>query len=286
MFDFSEDEFLFLLVALVLAGWGLVRWFRLILTRPPLRDPLGRSLRTQLAVLPLICLGFVAVVIWNWADPVAVSGHADYVILFVAGAGAWFWLTVVSLFALGIHFRYDVTMNGNSAAAIAVVGAVFATTLIYTGGNIGAGPTIWTTILPAALGSFALWTLWFVIETIAGVSDAITIDRDRASGIRIASWAIATAIILGRSVAGDWTGWDSTFEDFVRLGWPSAFMTASVIALQVWFRPSPEQPERPERSAWIPAFLMVLIAVVYVLSVPPPEIGKHIITYDEYMNLR
>jgi hypothetical protein len=234
----------------------------------------------------VICLAFVAIVIWNWADPVAVSGHIDYVILFVAGAGAWFWLTVVSLVALGIHFRYDVAVNGNSAAAISVAGAALATTFIYAGGNLGAGPTIWTTILPAAVGSLTLWALWFLIEVTAGVSDAITIDRDRASGIRIAGWAIATAIILGRSVAGDWTGWDATFEDFVRLGWPSALLTGSVIAIQIWLRPSPEEPYRSERSGLIPAFVMVLIAIIYVMSVPPPEIGKHVITYDEYMNSR
>jgi hypothetical protein len=31
---------------------------------------------------------------------------------------------------------------------------------------------------------------------------------------------------------------------------------------------------------------MVLAAILYVVSLPPPEIGKHVITYDEYMNYR
>lgn len=286
MFDFSGDEVLFLIVAAVVAVWGLIQWLRLILAQPPLRDKLGGGLRMQLAVLPPLCLGFVAVVIWNWADPVAVAGHIDYVILFLAGAGAWFWLTVKGVSALGINFRHDVAANGNSAAAISVGGAALATTLIYTGGNLGAGPTIWTTILPAALGSLTLWLLWFLIETATGVSDAITIDRDRATGFRIAGWAIASAIILGRAVAGDWTGWDSTFDDFIGFAWPSVFLAGAVIAIQRKYRPSPEHPHPAERSGLTAAFLMILIAVAYVLFLPPPEIGEHIITYEEYMNSR
>jgi uncharacterized membrane protein YjfL (UPF0719 family) len=286
MFDFSEDEVFFMLVAAAAAGWGLFRWFRVIVARPTLGDALDGDQRAQLAILPLLCLGFVAAVIWKWSDPVAVAGHIDYVILFIAGAGAWFVLTIFSLSVLGINVRHDVVVNGNRAAAISVAGAALATTLIYTGGNIGAGPTIWTTIFPAALGSLTLLSFWFVIETTAGVSDAITIDRDRATGIRIAGWAIATAIILGRSVAGDWTGWDSTFEDFVTLGWPSAVLTVSVIAIQMRFRPSPEDPHPPERSGMLPALVMILFAILYVISTPPPEIGKHVITYEEYMNSR
>jgi hypothetical protein len=286
MFDFSEDEVLFFIVAAVAAIWGLIYWFRLILTRQPLRDGLGSGLRTRLAILPLLCLAFVGAVIWNWADPVAVAGHIDYVVLFLAGAGAWFWLTLLGMSALGIHFRYDVAVNGNSAAAISVAGAALATSLIYTGSNLGAGPTIWTTIVPAALGSFTLWLLWFLIETTTGVSDAVTIDRDRASGFRMAGWAIASAIILGRAVAGDWTGWDSTFDDLARVGWPSVVLTGSVIGIQRKYRPSPEQPHPAERTGLMAAFVMVFIAVAYVLSVPPPEIGEHIITYDEYMNSR
>jgi len=286
MFDFSEDEVFFMLVAAAVSGWGLFQWFRVIVARPTLGDALGGYQRARLAILPVLCLAFAAAVIWNWSDPTAVAGHIDYVILFIAGAGAWFSLTILSLSTLGINVRHDVVVNGNRAAAISVAGAALATTLIYTGGNIGAGPTIWTTIFPAALGSLTLLLFWFVIETSSGVSDAITIDRDRATGIRIAGWAIATAIILGRSVAGDWTGWDSTFEEFVTLGWPSAVLTGSAIAIQMRFRPSPEVPHPSERSGMLTALLMVLFAILYVMSTPPPEIGEHVITYEEYMNLR
>jgi len=31
---------------------------------------------------------------------------------------------------------------------------------------------------------------------------------------------------------------------------------------------------------------MVLAAILYVTSLPPPDIGEHVITYDEYMNWR
>ena len=71
--------------------------------------------------------------------------------------------------------------------------------------------------------------MWFIVDVIAHASGAVTIDRDTASGIRIAGWAVAAAILLGRSVAGDWTGWDATLGDFLRLRWPAAVLTAVMI---------------------------------------------------------
>src|SRR5262245_46555779 len=194
MFDFSDDEFIFLLIAMIAGGWGVFAWLRCVLIIPRLRDELGSSMRLGLIALPALCVAIVALVVWNLADPTSVSGHVDYFILFLSGAACWFSLTVGAVSGLGIHFRYDVVEAGNRAAAIAIAGTALATTLIYAGGNIGAGPTIWTTLLPASVASATLLMLWFLIETFAGVSDSITIDRDQASGIRIAGWAIATGI--------------------------------------------------------------------------------------------
>jgi len=286
MFDFSGDELLFMFLAGIVGGLGIVHWVRLISPDPPVGARLGPSGRRWLLALPAVCLAIVAAVIWNWADPAQVSEHVDYLILFLAGAAAWFWLAVAAVSVLGIHLRYDVVEGGNRAAAISIAGAALANALIYAGGNIGAGPTIWTTIVPAAIGSLTLCLLWFLVETCALVSEAITIDRDKASGIRIAGWAIASSIVLGRSVAGDWTGWDSTFEHFIKLGWPAAALTAGMILLQIRSRPSPERPHPSALSGLLPALVMVLAAILYVTSLPPPDIGEHVITYDEYMNWR
>ncbi|MGH6689517.1 MAG: hypothetical protein ACREF4_02405 [Gammaproteobacteria bacterium] len=286
MFDFSEDEFLFMLAAGVAGAAGIIHWVRLVSPNPPLRDRLGPSPRLGLLALPAVCLAMVTTVIWNWADPAQVAGHVDYLILFLAGAATWFGLTVAAISALGIHLRYDVVESGNPAAAISIVGATLANALIYAGGNIGAGPTIWTTIFPAAVGSLALCLLWFLVEATTLLSDAITIDRDQASGIRVAGWAIASSIVLGRSVAGDWTGWDSTFEHFIKLSWPAAALTAGMILIQIRWRPSPERPHPSAQSGLLPALAMVLAAILYVMTLPPPEIGEHVITYDEYMNYR
>jgi hypothetical protein len=282
MFDFSGDEVLFMMIAGVAGVGGIFRWIVVVLSHAPPVNPV----RSGLALLPGVCLTIVAAIIWNWADPAQVSGHIDYLILFLAGAAAWFSLTVLAVTALGIHFRYDAVEAGNRAAAISIAGAGLATSLIYAGGNIGAGPTIWTTILPAAAASLALGILWFIVDAIAHAGDAVTIDRDTASGIRIAGWAVAAAIVLGRSVAGDWTGWDATLGDFLRLGWPAAVLTAVMIAMQLRLRPSPEQPRPSGRSGLITAGAMILLAVVYVVLLPAPDIGKHVITYDEYMNSR
>ena len=277
---FSGDEVAFLLIAGFAGCLGFIRWIRVVLG--PAR-PVS-AMRLRLAILPAVCLGLVAAIIWNWADPVQVAGHVEYLLLFLAGAAAWFWLTVTALAALGIHFRYDAVEAGNRAAAISVAGATLATSLIYAGGNIGAGPTIWTTILPAAAASLALAVLWLIVEAVTHVADAVTIDRDAASGIRIAGWAVATAIVLGRSVAGDWTGWDATLSDALGLGWPAVVLAAVMIALQARLCPSPEQPAPSERSGLIPACAMVLAAVLYVAMLPAPDIGRHVITYEEHVD--
>jgi hypothetical protein len=284
VFDFSGDEILFMLIAGIAGVAGIIHWLGVMSNGSPFRDRLGPSARYWLLALPVTCLAIVGSVIWNWADPSQVAGHVDYLTLFLAGAAAWFALTVAGVSALGIHPRYDVAEGGNRAAAISITGATLATTLVYAAGNIGAGPTIWTTIVPAAIGSLALCLLWFLVETSSLVSDAITIDGDTASGIRIAGWAIASAIVVGRSVAGDWTGWDSTIEHFIKLGWPAAALTAGMIWIQIASRPSPNRPHPSALSGLFSALVMVLAAILYVMSLPLPEIGEHVITYDEYMN--
>jgi hypothetical protein len=284
MFDFSGDEFLFFLFALVAGLLGLFLWYRTVLAPARFRDGLGAATRYPLAALPIVCLAVSGGIIWRWSDPVAVAGHLDYTILFLAGAAAWFGLTMLAMSAVGIHFRHDIAESGTQAAAIAFIGIATGTTAIYVGGNLGAGPTIWTTIFPAAAGSLALGLLWLALEAGSSVGDSITIDRDRASGLRTAGWAIGSSLILGRAVAGDWTGWDQTFNDFVALGWPAAVLTIAGIVLQRWFRPNPERPHPSQTAAVVSALALILAALVYVASLPPPDIGKHVITYEEYQN--
>jgi hypothetical protein len=286
MFDFSEDEVLFLLAAAVAGAWGFIVWYRAVLPKPLFHNPARSTGRGQLLLAPVLCLSAAGIVIWNWSDPVAVAGHLDYTLLFLVGAAAWFSITAAALGALGLHVRFDVVEAGNGAAALALSGAVLGATLIYAGGNIGAGPTIWTTILPAAAGSLALALLWILLGTVTSLGDAITIDRDGASAIRTAGWVVGASLILGRAVAGDWTSWNDTFSDFIRLGWPAAALTLLAIALQVAWRPTPERPHPSKRAASALALAFVLLALRYVTWLPAPEIGERVITYEEYMNSR
>jgi hypothetical protein len=56
---------------------------------------------------------------------------------------------------LGIDVGDDALERNNSAACVATCGALVGSMTIYGFANIGEGPTIWTTIGPAALGGAA-----------------------------------------------------------------------------------------------------------------------------------
>jgi hypothetical protein len=84
---------------------------------------------------------------------------------------------------------------------------------------------------------------------------------------------------------GDWTGWDDTFDAFLRLGWPAVALAVAVIPLHRALRPTPAQPRRPVFMAGlVPAAALLVVALGYVFWLGPADIGKHIITYEQYMH--
>lgn len=269
MFDYSDDEVFFLIVSSLVGVYGLFRWFAVTTKRLP-----GRH-RAPLyfILLPAVCLGFNTAVINVFGDPAEVAGHVDYVLLFLAGAAACFWITVLALCLSGIHYRHDVVENGNRAASIAIAGMAAASAVTYAGANIGSGPTIWTTIIPAIAATLWLWLLWLALEFTTHLSETITIDRDRSTGIRFAGWCLATALILGRAAAGSWTSWEETFLDLALFGWPAIVVTAGAAILQRWLRPTAKRPYPRVLYGWVSASLLILTALVYVTALPFPEIG-------------
>jgi hypothetical protein len=278
--DLSADEGVFFMVAVGLAAAGAFLWYRPILrirTR-------GRILwRLILGFLPILLLLFLCVVLSRWADPVYVVGHPEYQQMFVAGGAAWIWWTGLSMPLTGLSIRDDALERTNSAAAMAACGTVAGSFVIYCGANIGGGPTIWTTLAPAAVATAAYFALAFLVEAISRPSEAIAIDRDLSTAIRQLSWKIAAGVILGRAVAGDWWSWERTFSDLVQQGWPAVVVAACSAVLHIIFRPSPRRPRPPLlATAIIPGAILFAASMAYVVYLGKPEIGKHIVTYEEY----
>jgi len=278
--DFSGDEILFLLLAAAATAAGIIGWYSPIF-RVRARGAAANKL--LLILVPPALLATLCFVLKRWADPKTVVGHWDYITLFLLGGSAW--LTAAAWLArvFGISARDDAIERGNRAAAVAVCGALAGAMSLYAWCNVGAGPTIWTTIWPAGVATAAWVILWLLVEVTTHVSDACAIDRDTASALRLAAWLIGNGWILGRAMAGDWTSWADTYAGFARLGWPAIPLAAVMIVLQRLLRPTPARPRPPVLTAGLaPAGILLLVALLCVAIEPPPDIGKHIISYEQY----
>jgi uncharacterized membrane protein YjfL (UPF0719 family) len=231
-------------------------------------------LHALLHLAPVVSLVLLMLVLQSLADPVYVVGHFDYTVLFLVGGAFWLF-TASSAFALmGISTMDDAMRRRNPAAAIAVAGGVVGVTLAYAGSNIGNGPTIWTTLVPAFVATSALLALWLILELIGGSSEAITIDRDVASGIRLAAFLCCAGAILGRAMAGDWSDWDSTFREFVKLSWPALVLIPAMAMMNRRYAPTPQSPHPdPSKCGWTPALLMAGLTAIYLVYLGIPYVA-------------
>ena len=272
MFDFSDDEWVFMLLALAGTLVGAWRWYLTLLRVSPLNG--DSRLHALLHLAPVVSLVLLMLVLQTLADPVYVVGHIDYTLLFLAGGAFWMFTAAETFALMGISTRDDAMRRRNPAAAIAVTGGVIGVTLAYAGSNIGNGPTIWTTLVPAFVATGALLALWLVLEFIGGSNEAITIDRDVAAGIRLAAFLCCAGAILGRAMAGDWSDWDSTFREFVRLSLPALVLMPAMVLMNRRYAPTPQVPRpEPTRCGLTPAFVMLGLTAIYLVYLGVPYVA-------------
>lgn len=256
-------------VGALMGGW---RWY-LTLTRV---SPLHASARSQVLLMlaPLASLLVLMLVLQTLADPVYVAGHLDYTLLFLVGGASWVFAATEAFPLLGVSAADDAMRRHNPAAAIAVSGGVFGVMLAYAGSNIGNGPTIWTTLLPAFVATGVLLLLWFILELIGGSFEAITLDRDVAAGIRLAAFLVCAGAILGRAMAGDWLDWNSTFQEFIALGWPAALLVPAMTMMNRRYAPTPQMPHPdPGKCGVTPALVLVVLTAIYLVYLGIPEVA-------------
>ena len=258
-----------LVVACAIALAGAVRWYGCLLTVTSLARTGWQ--RVWLGLTPVACLILLQGVL-NCCAAHEVREQIEYDLLFLAGGAAWLGISGCAARVMGISPRDDAVESPNAAATAAVCGAWIGSMLCYAGGNIGEGPTIWTTFGPAAMATAGLFVLWLMLELLAGSSEAIVVGRDTASGLRLAGFLMAAGLILGRAVAGDWLDWNGALHDFLAQGWPAAPLTLAAAAFQQMWRPTPQNPQHP---AWtrglLPAGALILVAIVCAAIVGPPN---------------
>ena len=96
----------------------------------------------------------------------------------------------------------------------------------------------------------------------------LTIDRDVASGIRLAGFLAGAGLVLGYAGAGDWRSIDATLADFIRHGWPAAWLAVGAAAAQWVLRPTPSTPRPPVmRHGVMPAAILLFAAIVGIYIV-------------------
>jgi hypothetical protein len=239
--DFDGDEWVFFIAAAAVALVGVVRYYRPLISVSSIRMPILR--RGLLASIPALSIVPTYIVLQRWADA-QVVGHLDYTILFMVGAGAWILTASWFMPVLGISVRDDTIERDNPAALVAVSGILLAVGCVYALSNIGSGPTIWTTVIPALAASILLATMSILIELVGEqVAEAITIDRDVATAMRLAGGVIGCAIILGGAAAGNWVSWNRTWIDFAHRGWPAILIAVAAGVVHRKLRPTAIRPK-------------------------------------------
>jgi hypothetical protein len=268
--EMDGDEVLFMVVAGLVGAFGLALWYLTIAGAPLLGNRRTPPLLIALALTPLICLIFLFVILSGWSDP-QVKNFGRYIFLFLCGGAAFLAIFFAVFPLLGLNIQIDVMGQHNPAVALVAIGGMLGVTFAYSLANIGEGPTIWTTIGPAVLSTGTLLLLWLLIETAAQVSEAITIDRDTSSGLRLAAFLAAAGLILGRAVAGNWQSTDATLRDFAKYGWPALILCIFAAIIHRACQPTHKMPRPPLfKYGVVPSLIYLAIAAGWLIYMGKP----------------
>ena len=268
----GDNEVFALIVGLALAVSSAVRWYRPLIGISPLVCPVSR--RMPLLLTPLFCIAGIGLVLSEYVDP-QVRNSFQYLALFLIAGAAWVLIGGQMLPILGISARQDAIERRNGPASVAICAALISIASVYAGANIGAGPTIWTTFGPAALGSAALGTLWLAHGVAGGAAESITVGRDWPTAWRSAAFYLASAIILSRAVAGDWVSSQQTLVDFLYQGWPAAALGVLAAAFDRILMPTVHRLcPSTQLAGLIPAAIYLLVSAAVLIELGPLNLAK------------
>jgi len=266
--DYSADEWVILIVSafICLTLWN--SWYAALNKLPPLAKP--EPHRIPLYALFFGCLIILYLVLQFFASSDVRSSLA-YIFFYLLLGAAWLrvWLWLLPL--VGLIVRDDVVERGNQAAAFSIGGMLIGVTFCYAGGNIGEGPSWIVVVFSALVATSSLFLLWLLLNGLVNITETVTIDRDSATGLRLAFFLISAGLILGRAVAGDWISFDATIKDFIRFGWPVLVLFVIAIGGELLFRPTKERPVGSITAQGIfPAIVYLATAFIalYISSVP------------------
>lgn len=218
-------------VFLALKSWST--WYGDLVSVNRFRVPIHR--RLVLFVAPVISLAFIFATLTKLASS-DVRNDPLYLAFYLLIGAAWVGGATLVFPFLGISARDDILERGNSASACAVVGALAGVSCSFAGGNIGNGPGVAVVLFSSALSTALFFALWFALDILTSISDAITIDRANGAGIRIAGFLAGIGLLSGWSVAGDWVSAAATLKEFLYYSWPAVTLTTIAIFMELALR--------------------------------------------------
>jgi hypothetical protein len=256
-----------LMVSLLVAtiGWGKLILDALLVS--PLMS--SRARRAWLAAGPVLGNALVVVTLRRLAS---FDVRSDLVYLFFYAVLGLAWMPLAAWHGLGISARDDVIERSNAAALVAWNGAIVGCAACYAGANIGDGPGWWCVLWAAGLATAGWMATWVLLHALTRIADHVTIDRDLASGMRAASFLIASGVLWGRGAAGDWTSAAATVLE-LRAAWPVAILLVKAILIERIARPRPDKPLGSMFShGFAPALLdAAIVALGLHLAGPIPD---------------
>lgn len=192
----------------------------------------SRAIRRFLAVFPVLCCFLVAMVLPFYAAR-DVRDDFAYIFYYILLGATWFGASMLVVPLLGLSVRDDVLERKNVAALWPCLGAMLALTLCYTGANIGQGPGLEAVLASAGLSTGGFFLLWLLFETVNGhaTSDAITIGRNSATGIRLAGLLLFNGAVLGAGAAGPWHE-GKVMVEFAEFVWPAIIVTIGAASVE------------------------------------------------------
>lgn len=259
----SGGEFLVLFLSFLVAVWCWFVWYEdlALISRWHSRH----IKRSPLYLTPVLCLGILYLVVSRLAAS-SVRSDPQFIGFYLILGAAIVGLCTRLFPFLGLDARQDVAERGNSAATLALGGALVGLTLSFCGANVGEGPGFHVVLFCTLLSVGGLMILWLIYELLTSASDAITVDRDLAAGLRFGCLLAAAGLILGFAVTGEWGWYRDAWGDFLRFGWPVGPLTVLAAVLQRLGAAGPERPS-PSLLLWgvVPGggFLVAAILCVW-----------------------
>jgi uncharacterized membrane protein YjfL (UPF0719 family) len=264
----TTGELFLLMIGLSGTALGMIFWYRPLFGIRSFTLP--AMVRFGLFLLPLVSVLIIISILSAFAAA-EVRQNLKYLLLFVLLGLAWCFALVLMMPLFGLNYRADALHGGNLSVATVATGLMVGTAFLFAGSNIGEGETVWSTVIPAIVATAVFLLSWAIIEIIAKPFEAITLERDQTSAVRLAGAHVANGIILGRAMAGDYVTAADTARDFVATSWPVLAIVSATIVLQRWLSPQKSKAESPDvfRTGVLPAVSTIGCAIVWVISVGP-----------------